>query len=59
MDFITLVFLILAICGYLWFIFKICDFGELFNMNRFVTFILCLIFTPFLVYLVLTLIDRY
>ena len=48
---------LIIVFSYIYCTVKVCELGELFNINWFVTFGLCLAFTPFLVFIVLILID--
>jgi len=48
---------LIIVFSYIYFTVKVCELGELFNINWFVTFGLCLVFTSFLVFIVLMLID--
>jgi len=59
MDFITLVFLILVICAYVWFAYDMGKFAEyLVGFNRYIVFVLSLVFTPILVFFVVIIIDN-
>lgn len=58
MDAIALVFLILVICGYVWISYEIGEFAEyMVGFNRYISFVLCLVFTPILVWVVVVIID--
>jgi hypothetical protein len=58
MDTVTLIVLILVICGYVWVSYLIGKAAEyLAGFNRYIVFVLSLVFTPVLVLVVVIIID--
>jgi uncharacterized membrane protein YhdT len=58
MDTKTLILLILVICGYVLVSYSMGEFTEeMVGFNRYISFVLSLIFTPFLVWVVVVIID--
>ena len=59
MNAITIVFLIFLMCAYFWISYMISEYAEyLFGFNRYISFILCVVLTPILGWLIVIIIDN-